>query len=95
MAASTVSGPGDLNDFPVSDYYKDRVREARTISRTGLWWAAVLLIEDPRTEQLFLKFYRWQKRNGNWRVNQSFSCRSKQDCQKLVSTIVDLGEYLS
>ena len=84
----------DLTDFPVSDYYRTKIKEARTINRTGMWWSAVLLIEDPATLKPFLAFYRWQKREGDWRVRKSFNCRSKKDALKLVKIIEELGVNL-
>ena len=85
-----VKSIDDLTDFPVSDYYKSRIREARTISRTGNWWSAVLLIDDPTTNKLFLAFYRWQKRDGTWKVRKSFNCRSKKDALRILNIVEEL-----
>jgi hypothetical protein len=89
-----ITGIDDLTDFPVSNYYKGRVREARTINAAGGWWTAILLIEDPKTEKLILVFYRWQKRNGEWKVAKSFKCNSKKDARKMAQFIDELSEQL-
>lgn len=85
-----IGGVDEMDGFPVSDYYKGRVKEARTISRIGPWWSAILLIEDPKTEKPFLVFYRWQKRKGSWKVTKSFSVRSKKDALKVVEFVNEL-----
>ena len=89
-----VTDADDLSDFPVSDYYKGRIGEARTISRSGSWWTAVLLIENPATEAPFLAFYRWQKRDGVWKVRKSFNCKSKKDAARLVQIVQELSDSL-
>jgi hypothetical protein len=89
-----ITAIDDLSDFPVSDYYKDKIREARTINRSGTWWAAILLIEDPNTNEPFLAFYRWQKRDGKWKVRSSFNCRSKKDADLIVRFVNELSEKL-
>lgn len=76
-----------LDGFPVSEYYKDQIKDARTINRTGSWWSAVLLMEDPSTKKAFLKFYRWQKSQGVWKTRKSFTCRTKKDAGQIVSFV--------
>ncbi len=90
-----ITDVNDLSDFPVSEYYKKNIREARTINISGLWWSAILLIEDPRTEELFLSFYRWKKRDGIWKVQKSFTCRSKKDAKKMIQFIDEFSERLT
>ena len=89
-----VTDVDDLSDFPVSDFYKGGIREARTISRSGSWWAAILLIEHPTTNASFLSFYRWQKREGVWKVRKSFTCRSKKDAVRLIQIVQELSANL-
>ena len=89
-----ITSVDDLSDFPVSDYYKNNIREARTINNSGSWWSAILLIEDPKTEKPFLAFYRWQKRDGAWKVKKSFNCRSKKDALKIIQFVNELSERL-
>ena len=94
-SADYVTDVDDLTDFPVSDYYKQAVREARTISRSGLWWSAVLVIEDPATGSPFLGLYRWQKRQGKWRVRKSFNFRSRRDAARVIGILQELSEQLA
>ena len=70
--------------FPVSDYYKDHIIDAETISNTGQWWTAVLLINDPKTDKAFTALYRWQKRDGVWKNSASFKLHSKQNIADLI-----------
>ena len=42
-------------DFPISDYYKDHIVDAITIKRSGSWWSAVLLIDDPKSKKRFIR----------------------------------------
>lgn len=90
-----MTGVHDLSDFPVSEYYRRQIREARTIGRTGFWWSAVLLIEDPTTDKSFLAFYRWQKRQGVWKVRKSFNCRSRKDALRIVEIVKELASSLA
>ena len=54
-------------DFPVSEFYKNHILDAATISRAGNWWSAILLIADPKNSKPFLSFYQWQKTNDGWK----------------------------
>jgi len=31
-------------NFPISEYYQDGILDAETISRSGLWWTAALVV---------------------------------------------------
>ena len=53
-----------------------------------------MLIEDPHTQKLFLKLYRWQKRNGVWKVASSFSIKSKKDARAIMNYLDDLQSEL-
>jgi hypothetical protein len=63
-------------NFPISEYYRQNIIDAETISRGGSWWTAVLLIIDPRTEKPFVAFYRWQKTQNGWKVRKQFSFKN-------------------
>ena len=64
--------------FPISEYYRHNILAAETISHTGTWWSAVLLIKDPKTEKLFAGLYRWQQRGGKWKTVSNYKIRSKK-----------------
>lgn len=72
-------------DFPVADYLADHILQARTITRTGAWWSAALLISDPLTKKRYVAFYRWQKRKGSWKRVKKFTCNSRADASVMVS----------
>ena len=65
------------NKFPVSDYYRENILDAYTISRGGNWWSALLVIADPKSGTPFLGLYRWQNSAGTWKTRNRFLIRKK------------------
>ncbi|MFC1816513.1 hypothetical protein ACFL0M_11400 [Thermodesulfobacteriota bacterium] len=65
-------------DFPVSDYYKDHIVDARTISRGGGWWMAALVISDPKSGLKMLNLYQWQLTDNGWKTRKQFSIKNKK-----------------
>jgi len=79
-------------DFPISDYYKNNIIDAETISRKGGWWTAILLIKDPRTDKPFIGLYRWQRTERGWKIRKKFTFRSKTKAEsafKVVNKFLD------
>ena len=72
-------------DFPVAQYLKGQIRDAVTLSRTGSWWSAALLIEDLRSRKQYVAMYRWHLRKGAWKRVSKFTCRTKRDVDTLRS----------
>ena len=81
-------------DFPVSEYYRGQIQDAITISRTGTWWTAVLLILDPKTKLKFVGVYKWQKTSNGWKVRNKLNVRSANDSVKLSRALADMGRLL-
>jgi len=81
-------------NFPVSAYYKDHIVDALTISRSGKWWSAVLVIENPTNGKNFICMYRWEKVNDVWKTRKNFKINSKKDADKLVEIINKLSGKL-
>lgn len=79
-------------NFPVSDYYKEQIIDAETISRAGGWWMAVLLIRDPQTKKPFLGVYRWQLDGETWKTRKSISFKSKKQADAVIEAMKRLGE---
>ena len=75
---------GDF-DFPVAPYLQGQIRDALTLTRTGGWWSAALLIEDPQSRKRYVAVYRWQLRGGAWKRVSKFICRTKADADKIRS----------
>ena len=75
----------DEFDFPVAHYLKTQIRDAVTLSRTGSWWSAALLIEDPRSRKQYVAMYRWHLRGGAWKRVSKFTCRTRRDVDTLRS----------
>lgn len=73
---------GDF-DFPVAPYLRGQIRDALTLTRTGSWWSAALLIEDPRNRRMYVAIYRWQYRDGAWKRFSKFIRRTKKDADKI------------
>ncbi len=81
-------------DFPVSDYYRDHIIDAFTISRVGKWWTAVLVIEEPSNKKRFICLYRWEQKDGVWKTRKSFKINSIKDADKLIEIINTLKEKM-
>jgi hypothetical protein len=45
-------------NFPISDYYRENIIDAVTISRSDGWWTAVLVIKEPKSDNPFIALYR-------------------------------------
>jgi hypothetical protein len=82
-------------NFPISDYYKDQIIDAETISRAGGWWTAVLLIRDPKTEKPFLAVYRWQSDGETWKMRKSISFKSKKQVDDVILAMNRLKEQVT
>lgn len=87
--------PGFGLNYPVADYYRDRIRDGVTLSRGGQWWSAALLIEDPRTEEKFVGLYLWEMVDGVWKKRKSFPIRSRKSSQALRDVLVNFEQHLS
>lgn len=74
-------------DFPVSDFYKGHILDAETITRSGGWWTAVLLIEDPGNGIPFIGAYRWQLTKDGWKVRKTFSMKRKKEAAAFLSIV--------
>lgn len=81
-------------NFPISDYYRDNIVDARTISRSGNWWTALLVIRDPRSGRPFLGLYRWQNANGQWKTRSRFLIRRESDLQTIVDCLQSFSGHL-
>jgi len=81
-------------NFPISDYYEGRILDAETLSRSGGWWTAVLLITDPKTDRPFIAIYRWQMTERGWKVRKTFTCRRKSEAMTLAGVIERWAERL-
>lgn len=78
--------------FPVSDYYKDNIIDAETITRSGSWWTAILLIKDPKTEKPIIGLYQWQKVGDEWKTRKRFAFKKKKVLEDAIEVIKRFGE---
>ena len=81
-------------NFPVSEYYKENIIDAKTIRRGGSWWTAVLLIKDPKTDRPFLSIYRWQYHSNKWKVRKSISFKSKELVEDVIESLISFKNKL-
>jgi hypothetical protein len=81
--------------FPVSDYYKNNIIDAETISRSGTWWTAVLLINDPQTKKPMVILYQWQKVGDVWKARKRFAFKNKQMLEDILKVVQKFGEKLA
>lgn len=80
--------------FPVSDYYKEQIIDAQTISRGGNWWTAILLIKDPKTERPFIMLYQWQKVGDEWKTRKRFAFKKKKVIEEALEIIQRFAEKI-
>ena len=81
-------------NFPVSDYYRDNIIDAHTISRGGNWWSALLVIRYPRSGDPFLGLYRWQKSGEEWKTRNRFLIRKRNDARTIIDCLHKLAVHL-
>jgi len=81
-------------DFPVTQYYKGHIRGGETLTHTGAWWTAILLIEDPKTKKPFIGLYRWQKTKSGWKTRKRFSFKRVTEVKQALSIIQNLATGL-
>ena len=81
-------------NFPVTESLRSHIRNARTISRAGNWWTAVLLVDDPWTGKPFVSLYKWQRRQGAWKKTSSFKIHSAKHLAAIVESLSELGLQL-
>ncbi len=74
-------------NFPISEYYRNNIRDAVTLSRAGGWWTAVVLIEDPKNGKPFVTLYTWQQVDETWKMRKSFTIRSQKTLQGVVEAL--------
>jgi hypothetical protein len=79
--------------FPVSEYLRDSILDARTISNTGVWWTACLAIKDPRSKKVSLVFYKWQwqKKTERWVNKQKIKLNSLSDVNDAIAALGELS----
>jgi hypothetical protein len=77
-------------DFPISEYYRDNIVDGYTLSRIGVWWSAVLIIKDPKTEKNILNVYQWQYTENGWKLRKNFSFKKHKDFEAFVTACQEL-----
>ena len=81
-------------NFPVTDYYKDNIMDAVTISRSGSWWSAVLLVKDPQTEKPIVLLYQWQKKGDEWKTRKRFAFKKKKVLEDVMEILNGFSEKM-
>lgn len=82
------------DDFPVTDYYNGHIKDAVTFRRSGNWWSAALLIEDPKSEKNIIMFYKWQKTDNKWKLRSKFKISDKAILEKIKTTLDEYANRL-
>jgi hypothetical protein len=72
--------------FPVSETLK--VIEGITLSKSGKWWSAVVLLESFGRKQVAV--YLWNKKGDQWKRRQKFLIISKDQWTRAKETIEKL-----
>ncbi|MBU4186209.1 MAG: hypothetical protein KKI12_11450 [Proteobacteria bacterium] len=81
-------------NFPISDYYRENIIDAVTISRSGGWWTAVLAIKDPKTNAPLISLYRWQQTEQGWKMRNRFHLRNKEQILNILKVVQDFSTKL-
>ena len=74
-------------NFPIEESLRNNILDAWTISRSGPWWAAVLVIKDPRSGALYLAFYRWRSTKGEWKKVSGFKINSRKSFKAILAAL--------
>ena len=74
-------------NFPISDYYKEHILDAETISRGSSWWTAVLLIEDPVSKKPFIALYQWKLTGSVWKKHKSFNIKQNRKIKSIIEVM--------
>lgn len=80
-------------NFPVSDYYKNHILDAETISKKGGWWTAVLLLQDPNSGKSFVNIYRWQLTELGWKTRKRFTFKKVNEVRKIFESVQRFSKY--
>ena len=81
-------------NFPISDYYKNNILDAKTLSNRAGWWTAVLLIKDPQTEKSIVSVYKWQHTEEGWKMRSRLHVRNKSEAKSLIESIEMFAQRL-
>jgi hypothetical protein len=79
-------------NFPVDEYLRRQITDARTISKKGPWWTAVLLFEDPDSKKRFLGLYKWNKHSTRWHKHSSFRINSKRHLDAAICALQQFSD---
>lgn len=94
MALDENTKIGDSEKLPVKDTLT--VLRYKTIKKNNAlgWWSAVVLLEDHGKKQVC--FYRWRKRNNEWKRDKKLVFRSKPEWEAIKEAVEgflgDLGK---
>lgn len=67
-----------MTDFPVHESID--VQDGETIFKSDDWWKAVVLYEGYRGMEISI--YLWQNQDSDWRRQQKYVVRSKDDWEE-------------
>lgn len=79
-------------EYPVSDFYKDHIVEAKTLKKSDRWWSAMLIIDHPDAGKK-VNLYRWQKRDGKWKRRKAFSINNAEDRESIIEFLQEHGDF--
>jgi hypothetical protein len=80
--------------FPISEYYRDNILDACTITRGGKWWTAMLLINDPKKKAPMISLYKWNKVGENWKIRKSYHIHTQKEVDEIIKELTSFKKYL-
>lgn len=75
----------------ISDYLE--VLDAHILRESPKWTTAIVTVETPNGSRS-LRFYRWQKRDGEWKKKSSFNVNRKDDWEEIKEEADAMSEKL-
>lgn len=81
-------------NFPVSDYYKNHILDAETISKKGAWWTAALLIEDLKSGKSIINIYKWQLTESGWKSRKRYTFKNNSEIDKIFEVISRFSKHI-
>lgn len=80
--------------YPVAEYLQGNIVDGRTISNTGSWWTAVLVVQNPENEKRYIALYRWRRAKDGWKKMSSFKINGARPLEEILTAIDELRELL-
>ena len=76
--------------LPISGFYE--VIEHETISKSSLWWSAIVLVKIGKKKKIGL--YLWQKKDEQWKRKHKFTISSEEQYKDIKRVLEEYSRLL-